>query len=460
MALPIMDDLKDLMPRVGNDRINNQSNAKCTAWSEIQHKTMSGGKQIVNVVTGGQLSVGKINGDGGTRQQGSSRKPVQGYELPKFLHGTLKFNNSILATYKDVGDAADYLEGEIDAFGEAFGMARGGSIYGTDGLICTIVSSAAATTGRVALTIPDIAGLLEGNAYEVVHKGVGQSDGYCYVLGLESIVLSSTGFGAVATFVDNVPGITHAFALNATNFPAGFGAGTQIYVRGSIVTADIGTALATTIDKNSDGSVSLDLVTATSGALHELNPATAGLAFWAGHRFDVNGAAGTQEMVLGRLGQVRRASGNTPDIMFVGEGLKNALAASSLTVASSAFGLSSVGNTRKMVDATFNKYGKEIVEGNRMMIGKTRIVLDDCCPSDSTSAAESASDGYAIAFAVNTDKLSIGVWQKLEPEKQGGDQFIVDHDEFATKAFYSEAFNLLCNQRRAHCKIFDIAVSV
>lgn len=461
MALPTMSDFNDLMARFGNDQIHSQAEVKSVVWNELPRKSMAGGKQVVNVVTPGHLGGGAINGDGGTRQGGSSRTPVQGYVLPKFLHRTLKFNNSILATYKDVGDAADYLDAEINSVGDGFAQDRESIIFGSAGKICTIVSCAApvnAAIDTVEITVADFAGFLEGNAYEVAYRSVGTADGYVHVLGLESITPAATGFGAVLKFADNVPGVTHSVSLPTLG---AYVAGSEIYVRGALNQAQIGLAAGATITVSGDVGVSLQDIASQSSTLHELSPSTAGLSFWKGNSFDINGAAGTQEMVLGRTGQIRRHAGETPDLLFCGQGLHNALAASALTVASSAFGLSSVGNTRRMVDATMNKYGKEIADENRMMIGKTRVILDDNVPSDASAATDnSAGDGYANAFLVNTSKLSIGEWIEITPEKQGNDQFIVDHTDFATKAFFHCAFNLICTSRRSHAKIQDIAVAL
>lgn len=453
MAKPVMSDFSDLMARAGNDILNESMDKANVAWSELAHKDVPGGKHVINVVRPGVQGSGFIS-EGGARQSGTTRKPVQGEVLPKFLHTTLAFNNGTIMTYGNkVGDAADYLESEIRAAGEMAGRQAGQSLFCAAGKICNIVSSAAPSGSTVAITVADDTLFVEGEAYEIVNRGVGNADGYAFVLELTGKAASATGFGGVLTFSETVEGVTHLFPL-----PTFVSLTTEIYQRGSIDPDQIGLSTGAVIAASSDNPNSLLDVASASSTLHGIAPGTH--AFWKGNTYEMNGAAATQEAVIAKVSRVRQACGKRPDIAFVGAGVHNALAVSAVTATSSAFGLSTVGNTRKMVDASLNKYGKEIMEENKLMIGSVRIILDDNVPSDASAATDnSSSDGYGDMYLVNTDECMILEWQKLEAEKQGNDMFIVDQTSYQTKAFFSQAFNLAVTQRRAHGVIREFAVS-
>jgi len=449
-ATPLLSELEDVMARQGNDTLNAQAELNNPLWDALSHDKFSGGKQVVNVVNPTVPGVGFIP-KGGARQQGGSRTPVQGYVLPKFIHGTLLLDEGTLQVFGDaVGDACDYMQGEVEALGATFGATIGSALYGAAGQICRIVSATAPSTSNgvttLTITVPSIAGFNEGTAYEIVSDvaTANDGDGYGFCMQLVGIALSASGVGGVLTFKDTVPGITHNRTIPT------FAQGDYIFHRGS--KTNIGAALANT-EASGDACESLDVICSASATLHELT--VAANPQWVGSTFEINGAAATQEVVLSNLAKVNRLVKKMPNLLAVGSALDLALRASSLTVASSAFGLSSVGNTRKMVDQSMDKYGAGILDENSFKLGGVRVMRDMNISDD----VEVGADGYCQAFAINTNHLKIGIWREIAPHKQGGDLFLVDHDNYAVKAFYSCGFKLICNLRRAHCKMIEIAVT-
>jgi hypothetical protein len=417
-------DLIAFAARYGNKIIQEQVALKCPLWSELDHIPGQGQAGIVNIDLPAQVSGGFVQ-DGAARNAGVSTTPVQGYVKPSFLQVPLKLNNGALMTLSGKDDSANYLDAQLKKAGNTAAKLIGQGLFSDAGKICDITTGASFSGGRASIVVPSAAGLATGMPVTLRDDSATRA----FILRVGAITLSATDATATVELIADVT-VRSDQSNNVTVSGITITSSDDLYAVGFLTNEGVDAACAAS---NTD-MVTLDVLSGT-GSVYGISANDCSANGFAGQTFTSVGDP-TQEALIARANRIYNMCGDKPDLVVVNPLTASVLGFAGITAKAglgAGFSSTDVGNSRKMIDANFDKYGKGIVEGE-VRIGGMKVLSDQNCRESE-------------AYLLNKDYLKVMKWQDIQPEKQGGESIFVDQGNFAKVAFFSAAFNLYCNKR-------------